>query len=529
MELSQLIEALADPTSYPHPVEDVVVHQTHISAVFLAGPFAYKIKKPVSFGFVDFSSLEKRRHFCEEEVRLNRRLAQGVYLGVIPLTIDHGRVAVEGTGEVFEWAVKMVRLPDEARLADQLSSGDVSEENVRGLGRRIAEFHEQAESSPQIAESARFEAVARLVLENFEQAEQLVNVTISQGVLDRLRERAGETLETLRPLIESRADQGLPRDTHGDLRCEHVYLFPDQDPPDDLIIVDAIEFQEKFRHADPVADLAFLVMDLKAAGRRDLAQVLADSYFEASQDESGRALLSFYMAYRAAVRGKVEGLALQDREIPKAERSMALAEARGHWLLALGELERPEHRPGLVLVAGLPGAGKSTLAKGLADHLGFEVIRSDVVRKELAGLAPDQSANADWGHGIYSEPWSDRTYAECQRRADALLFEGRRVVVDATFGIKARRDAFLELASRRCVPGLLLVCQAAPETIQARLQERQGQLDASDADLKIYQKAVDHWEAIDQESRHFWRAISTDNGLENALEQVIEAFSSVGL
>ena len=173
----------------------------------------------------------------------------------------------------------------------------------------------------------------------------------------------------------------MPRDTHGDLHLDHVYLFPDRAPPADLVIIDCIEFNERFRFADPVADMAFLVMDLAFHGRRDLARAFADAYFRASGDEEGRALLPFYTAYRAAVRGKVEGMELAEREVPEAERAAALVRARAHWLLALGELEEPGRRPCLVLVGGLPGTGKSTLARGLAEQAGFTVIRSDLVRR----------------------------------------------------------------------------------------------------------------------------------------------------
>jgi hypothetical protein len=220
-----------------------------------------------------------------------------------------------------------------------------------------------------------------------------------------------ESLTRLRPLIESRAARGIPRDTHGDLRLDHIYLLPDRNPPDKLAVIDCIEFNERFRFADPVADMAFLVMDLAFHGRRDLARVFADEYFRASSDEEGRVLLSFYTAYRAVVRAKVEGLELLETEIPEAERTRAAAKSRAHWLLALGELEAASRRPCLVLVGGLLGTGKSTLARGLVREANFRLVRSDVVRKELAGLPPGASARSSFGEGIYTQAWSDKTYA----------------------------------------------------------------------------------------------------------------------
>jgi aminoglycoside phosphotransferase family enzyme len=339
MDLARLLEALSRPEAYPYPVDAVTVCQTHISAVFLAGPYVYKVKKPVDLGFLNFSTPALRRHFCEEEVRLNRRLAPSVYLGVVPVTRAGETLQVEGPGEVVEWAVKMRRLPDEAALARRLEQGQCEPELIQELARRVARFHRDAASGERIAACGRFEVVAANARENFEQARPQVGVTVSPAVFDRLQRLTDETLARLRPLIEARARRGVPRDTHGDLHLEHVYVFPDQPPPDDLLLIDCIEFNERFRFADPVADMAFLVMDLKFHGRRDLADVFADSYFKAAGDEEGRALLPFYTAYRAAVRGKVEGMELREAEVPETERRDALDRARAHWLLALGELE----------------------------------------------------------------------------------------------------------------------------------------------------------------------------------------------
>ncbi len=205
----------------------------------------------------------------------------------------------------------------------------------------------------------------------------------------------------------------MPRDTHGDLHLDHVYIFPERKPPADLVIIDCIEFNERFRFADPIADMAFLVMDFRFHGRRDLARAFAEEYFRASGDEEGRALLSFYSAYRAAVRGKVEGIELAEPEVDESERAALQVKARAHWLLALGELETVNRRPALVLVGGLPGTGKSTLARSLAEKAGFELIRSDVVRKELAASTDSGWTPAILHHGIYSQEWNDRTYAEC--------------------------------------------------------------------------------------------------------------------
>jgi aminoglycoside phosphotransferase family enzyme/predicted kinase len=527
MDLPRLIEGLSAAAAYPHPVDRVEVRQTHISVVFLAGRYAYKVKKPVNLGFLDFTSLAKRRHFCEEEVRLNRRLAPAAYLGVVPVTATTAGLRMGGQGEPVEWAVKMVRLPDEATLESRLRRGEVSPAALADLARRVASFHARAEAGEHVAVFGRFEVVARNARENFEQAAAQAGATVSPAVLARLRARTEQALARLRPLIEARAARGVPRDTHGDLHLDHVYLFPGQEPPGDLVILDCIEFNERFRYADPVADMAFLVMDLVFHGRRDLAATFAEAYFRAADDRDGAALLPFYVAYRAAVRGKVEGFELGEAEVPEPERAAARIRARAHWLLALGELEEPARRPSLVLVGGLPGTGKSTLAHGLAERAGFRVIRSDLVRKELAGLTAGTRARSRFGEGIYCPAWTERTYAECLRRADRLLFEGERVLVDAGFRADARRREFLELAGRLAVPALFLVCRADPEVVRRRLAGRHG--DVSDADWSIYRQAAGRWEEAGSLTRRVLRDLPTDGTPEHTLAGALELLRACSL
>jgi aminoglycoside phosphotransferase family enzyme/predicted kinase len=516
MELPQLIDALSAPEAYPVPAAEVTVHQTHISVVFLAGRFAYKIKKPVDLGFLDFRTPERRRHFCEEEVRLNRRLAPSVYLGVVPVTRSGQAVRMEGDGEVVEWAVKMTRLPEEATLKAGLEKNAVGPELIEALARRVARFHAAAETNAHVASFGRFEVVAGNVRENFEQSAAVVGTTVSPAVYARLRERTEAELRRLRSVIEQRAARGVPRDTHGDLRLEHVYSFPRRTPPDDLVIIDCIEFNERFRYADPVADVAFPVMDLLFGGRRDLARVLGRAYFREAADEEGEQLLPFYTAYRAVVRAKVEGFELSEKEIPESGREVALLRAKAHWLLALGELEEPGRRPCLVLVGGLPGTGKSTLARGLAERAGFSVVRSDVVRKELA-------VGGDAGEAIYTPAWTERTYAECLRRAERLLFEGKRVILDATFRAEQTRRAALEAARRWGVPGLMLLCRADPAAVRERLAGRRG--DASDADWDVYRQIAEYWEEPGPQTQGAVRTVDTTGGTEEALRAAMELLS----
>jgi aminoglycoside phosphotransferase family enzyme/predicted kinase len=506
---------------------EVVVHQTHISVVFLVGPFAYKIKKSVDLGFLDFRTLENRHHFCEQEVRLNRRLAPTVYLGVVPVTSAGAMVRMEGDGEIVEWAVKMARLPDEATLKALIQRNAVGFELIESLARKIAQFHAGAETNAHIASFGRFEVVAENARENFRQALPRVGRTVHSAVFSRLRDLTETHLLRLRPLIEKRVAQGVPRDTHGDLRLDHVYFFPERQPPEDLVIIDCIEFNERFRYADPVTDMAFLVMDLLFHGRCDLAEAFTRAYFREAGEEEGQELLPFCTAYRSIVRAKVEGIELSEQEIPEQKRAASLVRARAHWLLALGELEEPDHRPCLVLVGGLPGTGKSTLARSLAERVGFAVIRSDVVRKELAGAAGHSPASFD--EGIYTPEWTERTYAECLRRAESLLFEGGRVIIDATFREEKTRRTFLEAAGRWRVPGVMLQCRTESAIAQARLEKRHG--DVSDADWAVYRNVAEHWDEPDCVTRQAIRSVDTSGDLVEATSRamaILQEFWLVG-
>lgn len=520
MELGSLIHALSEPGAFPFPAPKVEVRQTHISVVFLAGPYAYKIKKPVDMGFLDFRSLEKRRHFCEEEVRLNRRLAPTVYLGVVPVSRCGSTVRIDCSGELVEWAVKMERLPEEATLQSRLQRGAIGVDVIELLAGRIADFHAHAERNSASAAFGRFDVVARNARENFEQAASQVGTTVSGAVYERLRLLSEESLARLRPLIEMRAARGVPCDAHGDLHLDHVYFFPDKTVPADLVIVDCIEFNARFRCCDPVADMAFLIMDLQFHARRDLAEAFRAAYFRGADDVDGQELVPFYTAYRAIVRGKVEGFELTEKEIPEAERDSARARARAHWLLALTELEEPGRRPCLVVVGGLPGAGKSTLARLLAERAGFQVIRSDVVRKELAGADPTV-------RDIYTAEWTERTYAECLRRAEMLLFEGGRVLLDATFRERARRLRFMRAANEWGVPGVALLCRAKPEVVRARLDARRN--DASDAGWLAYEKLAAEWQEPAEDELHTCHDISADESADAAFSQAMAVLCELRL
>ena len=457
MELEQLIEGLARPEAFAFDTEPPEIVHTHISVVFLAGEHAFKVKRPVDLGFLDFTTLEARRHFCDEEVRLNRRLAPDVYLGVVPITLRGEQLVFGGDGPAVEYAVHMRRLPDDRTFEAFLEADRLDDTLLVPLAERMSAFHAKAASGPDVSRWGGFDTVAGNAHENFEQVEPYVGETISEPVFERLRNLVEADLERHRVLMDERAARHRTRDTHGDLHLKHVYSL-DDDPGDGLLVVDCIEFNERFRFADPVADIAFLAMDLTYRGRPDLAHTFCEAYFDASGDDEGRGLLAYYTGYRAMVRGKVDGFAWREPEIPMPAREAARDRARAYFLLALGVVAAPVDRPALVLSIGLPGTGKSWLARQLEQRHGFHVVSTDNVRKELAGFEPTESAAAPVDEGIYAPDWSDRTYDACLDRAVEHLKNGDRVVVDATFRASARRI---------CIRGLVLRLITQPKAIAA--------------------------------------------------------------
>lgn len=519
--LSELIAALSQPAAYPFSVDRVDVRQTHISAVFLAGAKVFKLKKPVQLPFLDFTTLEQRKHDCDEEVRLNRRLAPDVYMGVVPVhvTPEGVRVGNQLPGPIVDWVVEMARLPDQAMYLSRIERNVLTAPQVEKLARRVAEFHLQARrsnsaNSPQLStmlECGSFETVARSIRDNIAYAETQVGRIISSPVCKRLLDATENALDRLKQLLQQRVTERMICDLHGDLHLDHVYLFEDRKPPSDLVIVDCIEFNEAFRFIDVIADTAFCAMDFKFRGRRDLAKVFADAYFDSADDEEGRALLPFYTAYRAAVRGKVDGILAAEPEVPQNQRDAAFNRSQGYWLLALGELESIDRRPVLVLSSGLPGTGKSTVARGLTEADGFRWIRSDSVRKELVQLEGGDAATGtggEFGAGIYSGEWTARTYGECLSRAVAGLQAGERVVVDATFHDDYWRVQFIQAAVRMGVPTIWLKCEAKPETVRTRLDARKN--DVSDADWQIYQRLAATWQPASPEASRVLVSINAD-------------------
>lgn len=328
-ELPELIQAMLAPRVYPDPPERVELVQTQISFVLLAGDYVYKIKKPVDMGFLDFTTLEKRLFYCNKEIELNRRLCADAYLGVIPVSKENGRIAVEGDGEAIEYAVKMKRLPTEAMMDVLLTNNRVTPEMLDRVAQRLVEFHQGAEVNAEIDAFGRLEMITTTTLtENFKQTEKYVDIIISREKYNYLKDYTAGFLKANAPLFEKRVTAGKIKDCHGDLHAAHICLT------DKICIYDCIEFIDRLRYTDVAAEVAFLAMDLDHYGRSDLSDYFIKAYVETSGDTEIMELLSFYKSYRAYVRGKVNCFQYDDPYISDAEKDKIVANARSYFELA---------------------------------------------------------------------------------------------------------------------------------------------------------------------------------------------------
>jgi aminoglycoside phosphotransferase family enzyme/predicted kinase len=458
-----------DSTAGAGPAELV---ETHISILVFVGDRAYKLKKPVAFPFVDLRTREQREHLCHREVELNRRLAPDVYLGVADVTGPDG--------EVCDHLVVMRRMPADRRLTTLVEQADPDVEPIMAeLGMRLARFHRSAERSAAIDEAASVERVARRWHDNFDELRPFVGSVLSEPIFADATSTADRFLAGRDALFAERIAGGHACDGHGDLQLDDVFALDDGPR-----VLDCIEFRDDLRFGDVAEDLAFLVMDLERVGAGRLVEVLLSAYEREAGEAIPRALLRFYVAYRAQVRAKVA--CLRAAQLPTSDPAHRTAALQAEQLLAQCASALADALPCLVLVGGLPGTGKSTVAAGLGTSLDMDVIRSDVVRKQLAGLDPDQSAAAGFGQGIYDQGSTRLVYDEMIEQAARNLERGRSTVLDASFSSEEDRRRCRAVAEAASVPIVELRCRLDADVAARRIRQRQRDgHDASDADEAI--------------------------------------------
>jgi aminoglycoside phosphotransferase family enzyme/predicted kinase len=517
---SVLLKFLLDPGSYPHHPEGVHMLQTHSSWVFLAGEFVYKVKKPVNFGFLDFSTLERRKHFCMREVELNRRLCSDVYLGVVPISCKDGHIVFGPGDEIAEYAVQMRKLPDHFFMLRLMERGEVGTAEIVRIVTTLSKFYKAQRPGAEIAAWGRIAKLKISTDENFRQTVDFIGQTISRPAFEGIRSFTGAFYRTQAPLFADRVIKRRILDCHGDLHMDHIHIGPEH-----LAIYDCIEFNDRFRHIDVASDVAFLAMDLDFHRRSDLSRYFTAEMAVALDDPEMLGLMDFYKCYRAYVRGKVESIQQSAAGVPDLERRKSRVRARRYFRLAL-QYAVAGSRPMVIAVMGRVASGKSTLARSLSEELGWKFFSSDRIRKELAGVSLYIRGDEIERGRLYSESMSNKTYEALRRHATEQLEQHRGVILDATFSSPHRRQGL-----RRAIEGMgadycFIESLAGVATIRQRLAARaKSSHEISDARLEDFEALDRGYEAPVELQRQHHVGVKTARTIEAVLATTLKALA----
>jgi uncharacterized protein len=477
----RMVDQLRQSPDWPEDEQPVEMKQTHISVLLLSRKHVIKLKKPVNFGFLDYTTLKKRLKACMDEVRLNSRLCPETYIGAGEVREVNGQIRFSGRkGSVIDYSVWMHRLPDDRMLDRMVVDGTVTEAIIDRIADRLSQFHAEAARGPEIARWGSLGEIRHNWEENFEQTAAFIGRTISRPDYEAIRAWVNRWLNERAALFERRMREGRIVDAHGDVRCESICV------KDDVIcIYDCIEFNDRFRCDDVASEVAFLAMDLDARGRPDLGYYFTERYQQRSRDDDFFTLLPFYRCYRAYVRGKVLSFRLNEPEFSEAERELAATRAANYFSLARRYAARLQY-PEVIAIGGLSGTGKTSIARAFAGELGLRVVSSDAVRQSLFG---DSKRPSGYGEGAYTAEASRLTYRKMFELARELLTKEDGVILDATFLRSEDLAEVREMSEAAGVQFRLIECRLSPEKVRARLEQRATRKEGiSDATWEIYLK-----------------------------------------
>lgn len=496
-----LVQALQNPALYSHPVDVFEVIETHISWVILTGPFAYKIKKPNNFGFLDFSTLEKRQHFCNEELLLNRRLAPELYLEVLPICGSEAAPTLGGDGVAFEYAIKMVQFPQDQLLDKILQRGELTHQHIDEIASTTAAFHQRTESANLDTEFGSPEQVMAPVQQNFDQIRDFLSEDSDLAQLGQVEGWAQDLAKILHPIFEQRKTTGMIKACHGDLHLGNITLLNGK-----VTLFDCIEFNDSFRWIDVMSEVAFFMMDLEDRGLQPLANRFLNAYLEQTGDYSGLRVLNFYKSYRAVVRAKVALFNLYNESLSDSQREQIFSQYRSYMQLAERYMEIPKRY--ILLMHGFSGSGKTTVSTELVDQLGAIRLRSDVERKRLFDASTSKQSNLN--DGIYSHSASEKTFDHLVKVAEQVLASGNAVILDATFLQQSYRDLFHQLAENLGVPLRIVSCELDDAELRARIQQRQATgTDPSDATIEVYKAQLNSADPLNDEELAYTSKVNT--------------------
>jgi len=475
-----LIQQMTQPGFYPHPVQEPIqLIQTHISYVLLTGEYAYKVKKPMNFGFLNYSTLESRKHFCQEELRLNQRGAAELYLEVLPITENEQQYQLGDTREPVEYVLKMRQFPQDMLLINMFSQGKIDEKLMVDLGRVVAQYHAKAAINDYIRSFGEVAQVRQAFDENYEQSEKYIGKAQTQNQFDETKAYTDKFFAEKESFFKKRMAGNFIRECHGDLYMQNICLWHDK-----ILLFDCIEFNEPFRFVDVMYDVAFAVMDFEARGRKDLGNIFLNTYLEQTGDWEGLQVYPLYLSRQAYVRAKVNSFLLDDPGVPAAVKEESAKTAANYYRQAW-EYTKPDQGK-LILMSGLSGAGKSTVAKQLARQLGAIHVRSDAVRKHLANIPLEQKG----GDEFYTAEWHQKTYQRLLDLGLLLAAEGFTVILDAKYDRASFRGEAIAQATSRQIPLQILHCTAPIEVLRQRLQQRTGDIADATVDLLESQQAT---------------------------------------
>ena len=486
MNQGMLFEYLQNPQFYGPAVTSVKLIQTHISYVALTGSYAYKIKKPVNFGFLDFSSLDKRHYYCEEELRLNKRLCPDIYLSVLPITQKDKTLELNGDGTIVEYAIQMKEFPQDCIMTNQLQKGKITEKTIDRLCDILVDFYHTQHPAESVERYGLLPAVKQNIDENFDQTKPMIDITVPKQLFYSVRNIVEQFFQEKKEVFDQRIRQKKIYECHGDLHSGNIAVVDEK-----IYVFDCIEFNDRFRFCDAASDIGFLAMDLDFQNYPYLSSYFITKYIEKSKDKSIYSVLNFYKSYRAFVRGKVLGFQLNDPHIDQETKNAVLHTAKKYFELSqyytkLCSLELQKHTPFLFLVVGLSGTGKSTIASKIAVDYHGVLINTDVVRKEVAGMNRYERHHDPLNTGLYDPQKIDDTYEYVIQHAQASLQKGYNVVLDATFQKKKYRKLAYELSERQHALVIIIQCVCPDDIVKKRMNDRLQKKSVSDARWEIY-------------------------------------------
>jgi uncharacterized protein len=506
--LPALIQQMLVPEFYPHPVTMPIESiQTHASIVILTGEFAYKLKKPVDFGFLDYSTVAKRQHFCKEELRLNQRGAQELYLEVVAIAKQGNKYHLGSDGEIVDYAVKMVQFPQENLLSNMFASGMIATADIEEIGNVVAEFHRRAQTNEYISSFGAVNRIKESIDDNYRQTEKYIDRAQTQLQFNETKAYTDRFLLEHAQLFLDRINGGFIRECHGDLHLRNICRWQSK-----ILLFDCIEFNEPFRFVDTMYDVAFAVMDLEARGRKDLANRFLNTYAEQTGDWAGLQVLPMYLSRQAYVRAKVSSFLLDDQGISDRDRATAAQTAGAYYHQAWAFTRTQPGR--IIMLSGLSGSGKSTLGKLLAQAVGGVQLRSDAVRKHLGGI-PLLSKGDD---SLYTPEMTARTYQLVLELGGKLAAAGFTVILDAKYDRQSLRAAVVDLAQSQDLPIQIIHCTGPIEVLRDRLANRTGDIADATVDLLASQQAA--WEDFSSEEQAAVITVNTAEDLSIAIHRI---------